>query len=81
MVNRPLTTSGGENTSAPYGIARFLFRLIEDYEPEYLGVKLGRPVEIPDDNPEVDDAIGIEFLTFFLSKGSVEQNQESGKGE
>ena len=26
------------NTSAPYGIARFLFRLIEDYEPEYLGV-------------------------------------------
>ena len=38
MVNRPLTTSGGENTSAPYGIARFLFRLIEDYEPEYLGV-------------------------------------------
>jgi len=38
MVNRPLTTSSGENTSAPYGIARFLFRLIKDYEPEHLGV-------------------------------------------
>ncbi|MGH7541944.1 MAG: 5'-3' exonuclease, partial [Gemmatimonadota bacterium] len=40
MISRPLTTSSGENTSAPYGIARFLLRLIEEYEPDYLGVVL-----------------------------------------
>ncbi|MCG8469610.1 MAG: DNA polymerase I [Gemmatimonadetes bacterium] len=38
MISRPLTTSSGENTSAPYGIARFLMRLVEDHAPEYLGV-------------------------------------------
>jgi DNA polymerase-1 len=38
MISRPLTTSSGENTSAPYGIARFLLRLVSDYEPDYLGV-------------------------------------------
>jgi DNA polymerase-1 len=38
MISRPLTTSSGENTSAPYGIARFLLRLIEDHQPDYLGV-------------------------------------------
>jgi DNA polymerase-1 len=38
MISRPLTTSSGENTSAPYGIARFLLRLIEDHDPAYLGV-------------------------------------------
>ncbi|MCY3599347.1 MAG: DNA polymerase I [Gemmatimonadetes bacterium] len=38
MINRPLTTSSGENTSAPYGIARFLMRLIADHAPDYLGV-------------------------------------------
>ena len=38
MISRPLTTSSGENTSAPYGIARFLLRLIEDHDPDYLGV-------------------------------------------
>ncbi len=38
MISRPLTTSSGENTSAPYGMARFLMRLIADEEPDYLGV-------------------------------------------
>ncbi|MDX1395724.1 MAG: DNA polymerase I [Gemmatimonadota bacterium] len=38
MISRPLTTSSGENTSAPYGIARFLMRLREDFDPDYLGV-------------------------------------------
>ena len=38
MINRPLTTSSGENTSAPYGIARFLMRLIADHAPDYVGV-------------------------------------------
>ncbi len=30
MISRPLTTSSGENTSAPFGLARFLIRLMED---------------------------------------------------
>ncbi len=38
MISRPLTTSSGENTSAPYGLARFLVRLLEEHEPEYVGM-------------------------------------------
>ena len=38
MISRPLTTSSGENTSAPYGLARFLMRLLEDHAPDYVGV-------------------------------------------
>ncbi len=38
MISRPLTTSAGENTSAPFGLARFLRRLLEDYQPDYIGV-------------------------------------------
>jgi DNA polymerase-1 len=40
MISRPLTTSSGENTSAPFGIARFLIRLMEDLDPDYVGVVL-----------------------------------------
>ncbi len=40
MISRPLTTSSGENTSAPFGLARFLIRLMEDYDPDYVGVVL-----------------------------------------
>jgi DNA polymerase-1 len=38
MISRPLTTSSGENTSAPYGLAHFLLDLLEEHEPDYLGV-------------------------------------------
>jgi DNA polymerase-1 len=40
MISRPLTTSSGENTSAPFGIARFLIRLIDDHDPDYVGFVL-----------------------------------------
>ncbi len=40
MISRPLTTSRGENTSAPFGLARFLIRLLEEYRPEYVGMVL-----------------------------------------
>ncbi len=40
MISRPLTTSSGENTSAPFGIARFLIRLMEDHDPDYVGFVL-----------------------------------------
>ncbi|MEE8251082.1 MAG: DNA polymerase I [Gemmatimonadales bacterium] len=36
MIGRPLTTSHGENTSATWGVANFLFRLFEEQKPEYV---------------------------------------------
>ncbi|MFQ5888964.1 MAG: DNA polymerase I [Gemmatimonadota bacterium] len=40
MISRPLTTASGENTSAPYGLSRFLMRLLEERSPDYIGVVL-----------------------------------------
>ena len=37
LISRPLTTSKGENTSAAWGIANFLQRLLDRHKPEYLG--------------------------------------------
>jgi len=38
MISRPLMTSKGENTSAAFGLTRFLLKLLDDYAPDYLGV-------------------------------------------
>jgi DNA polymerase I len=38
MISRPLTTSRGENTSAAFGLTRFILKLLADYEPDYLGL-------------------------------------------
>jgi DNA polymerase I len=38
FVNRPLTNSRGENTSAPWGFANFLLKIREEHAPEYLAV-------------------------------------------
>jgi DNA polymerase I len=38
MISRPLTTSRGENTSAAFGLTRFLLKLRGEYEPDYLGL-------------------------------------------
>jgi DNA polymerase-1 len=38
MISRPLTTSSGENTSAPYGLAHFLIDVLERHRPDYVGV-------------------------------------------
>jgi len=37
LIARPLTTSRGENTSAAWGIANFLQRLLQTHQPDYLG--------------------------------------------
>ena len=37
LITRPLTTSKGENTSAAWGIANFLQRLVDRHKPDYLG--------------------------------------------
>jgi DNA polymerase-1 len=36
LISRPLTTSKGENTSAVWGIANFVQRLLDKHKPEYL---------------------------------------------
>ena len=36
MINRPLRTSRGENTSAVWGIANFLHRLFAEHHPEHV---------------------------------------------
>ncbi|HEX9107053.1 MAG TPA: DNA polymerase I [Longimicrobiales bacterium] len=38
MISRPLTTSKGENTSAAFGLTRFLLKVLEEHKPDYLGV-------------------------------------------
>ena len=38
FINRPLTNSRGENTSAAFGFANFLEDLRETFEPDYLAV-------------------------------------------
>lgn len=37
LISRPLRNKSGENTSAAWGIANFLNRLITKHQPEYLG--------------------------------------------
>ena len=37
MISRPLVTSRGENTSAAWGITKFLLKVLEEHKPEYLG--------------------------------------------
>ncbi|MGN6780612.1 MAG: 5'-3' exonuclease, partial [Marmoricola sp.] len=38
LVSRPLMSSKGENTSAAFGVTRFLKKVIEQHEPDYLGM-------------------------------------------
>jgi DNA polymerase I len=40
MIQRPLLTTRGENTSAAFGFTRFLIKILAEYEPDYLGVVL-----------------------------------------
>jgi len=37
LLSRPLTTARGENTSAVWGVANFLQRLLASHKPEHLG--------------------------------------------
>lgn len=38
LISRPLISSRGENTSAAWGVTRFLLKIIEQHRPDYLGV-------------------------------------------
>ena len=40
MIQRPLLTTRGENTSAAFGFTRFLIKVLEDFAPDYMGVVL-----------------------------------------
>jgi len=37
LISRPLTTGRGENTSAAWGVANFLQRVVSKHQPRYLG--------------------------------------------
>jgi DNA polymerase-1 len=38
LISRPLISSRGENTSAAWGVTRFLLKVIDEHHPDYLGV-------------------------------------------
>jgi DNA polymerase I len=38
LISRPLVTSRGENTSAAWGVTKFLLKVLEEHRPDYLGV-------------------------------------------
>ena len=40
LIARPLVSSRGENTSAAWGVTKFLLKVIEQHRPDYLGVVL-----------------------------------------
>ncbi|HSJ32176.1 MAG TPA: DNA polymerase I [Longimicrobiales bacterium] len=40
MIQRPLLTTKGENTSAAFGFTRFLIKVRDELQPDYLGVVL-----------------------------------------
>jgi DNA polymerase I len=40
MIQRPLLTTRGENTSAAFGFTRFLIKILGEHQPDYLGVVL-----------------------------------------
>jgi len=37
MISRPLRTSHGENTSAPWGIVQFIRKVLAEHDPDYIG--------------------------------------------
>jgi DNA polymerase I len=37
LISRPLTSSRGENTSAAWGVTKFLLKIIDQHRPDYLG--------------------------------------------
>jgi DNA polymerase-1 len=38
MINRPLITTRGENTSAAFGFTRFILKILEEHKPDYFTV-------------------------------------------
>ncbi len=38
LISRPLVSSRGENTSAAWGVTKFLLKIVDQHEPDYLGV-------------------------------------------
>ena len=45
FIKNPLVNSKGQNTSAIYGFARMIYKLIEDHTPDYLAVAFDPPVK------------------------------------
>ena len=49
FISRPLTNTAGENTSAPFGFARFLLDIREKFEPDYLAVVFDAGISFRDE--------------------------------
>ncbi len=92
LMTRPLTTSRGENTSAAWGIANFLKRLLATHKPELLGWIHDSGATFRDDlYPEykatrekltdelqADFDIGLERITQLLAAYSIPVMAVSG---
>jgi len=71
MITRPLRTTKGENTSAAWGVANFLARLLEQHRPEYVAwihdagdsFRTARYPEYKSTREKLDDELQADFDT------------------
>jgi DNA polymerase-1 len=71
MITRPLRTSKGENTSAAWGVANFLSRLLETHRPEYVvwvhdagdSFRTERYAEYKSTREKLDEELQVDFDT------------------
>jgi len=69
LIQRPLRTSKGENTSAAWGVVNFLLRLREKYRPDYLAwvndagdsFRTGMYAEYKSTRQKLDDELQADF--------------------
>jgi DNA polymerase-1 len=66
MISRPLRTSHGENTSAPWGVTQFIRKILEEQRPDYLGFVFdagGRDDTFRQTREKLDETLQEDFDT------------------
>ncbi|HSE27182.1 MAG TPA: DNA polymerase I [Gemmatimonadales bacterium] len=79
MISRPLRTSGGENTSAAWGVVNFLLRLRERWKPERLAwvndagdsFRTQRYADYKSTREKLDDELQADFDTAVARVGQL----------
>ena len=74
MITRPLRTAKGENTSAAWGVANFLARLLDTHRPEYLAwvhdagdsFRTARYPDYKSTREKLDDELQADFDTAIV---------------
>ena len=74
MITRPLRTAKGENTSAAWGVANFLARLLDTHRPEYLAwvhdagdsFRTARYPEYKSTREKLDEELQADFDTAIV---------------